>query len=122
VFIYTYYDSDACKQLSDDSKFKPVYFEKDGIEYANMPVPTFDNMGFRSEPAVNKDILKDLVDEKQFEIYEYDDIIGDIDVSEFDKDLVEYIKCLRLRICYRGHVEWKDPELEITENDDVNMD
>ena len=112
IFVYTYYDSDACKILPDDNKFKPTYFNKDGLEYANMPVPTFDSSGFRPEPAVNKSVLRPLVDEKQFEIYEYDDIIGDADVSKFDNDLVEYIRCLRLRICYRGVATWSDTETE----------
>ena len=113
IFVYTYFDSEACKQLSDSNKFKPTQFMKDGFEYVNMPVPTIDKEGFRAEPAVNTKLLKGLVDEKEFEVYEYDDILCEdsIDKSKTDADLIEYFKCLRLRICYKGHAKWKDEEI-----------
>jgi hypothetical protein len=32
--------------------------------------------------------------------------------------MIEYFKCLRLRICYKGHAEWRDEEGDENENDD----
>ena len=118
IFVFTYYDSDACKKLSDSNPYKPKYVIKNGIEYANMPVLTFDSNEFREEPAVNNKLLKDLVDENQFEIYEYDDIFGEVDVSKYDKNMIEYFKCLRLRICYKGHAEWRDEDENETSGED----
>jgi hypothetical protein len=34
IFVFTYYDSDACKKLSDSNPYKPRYEMKNNIEYA----------------------------------------------------------------------------------------